>query len=219
MAEDWTLTRIISSTRRMSGRLSPNDMSEADIKQNINTFYCNELPLILAVKEFNEWHAFNLTASKSEYLFSEINDSGGGLDGEDLVFIGRPLLLDGDEIPFTLDAKAFYEKWPQSATYTDSRPTEALLDGGRFVFMDPPDDAYEVKFPIRRYRPTALSEADDYPLNKRWGKLIAAGSAKLIKEENEEDLESVLAIINEQKILFAREVMQQLYKERGVGRY
>jgi hypothetical protein len=219
MAEDWTLTHIIASVRKFSGRLSANDMSTTDVTQYINRFYCNELPFILSVREFNEWHAFNLVIGDYEYLLNSTEMDSVSISGEDLAFIGRPLLLDGDEIPLTLDVKSFYDRWPQSATYDNTTPTEALLDGGKLVIMGPPDDTYEVKFPIRRYKPTALADSGGYPLNKRWGKLIAAGAPKLIMEEIEEDITNVVNVIKEQVILFTRETMQQICQERSKGRY
>ncbi len=76
-----------------------------------------------------------------------------------------------------------------TATYTDgfhsdrNTPTDVLLYAGILYVGPRPDDIYQIKAP-KIIKPTALSGDGDEPLDTRWGRAIAYGTAILIKGDD-----------------------------------
>lgn len=213
MSKRWTLQDIRTRARKYSGRLSTGQISNVDLDDYINEFYQNELPDILGVHQFESFFTFTLTIDDGDYDLDE--DITGG---DDVHVIGKPVTVAGSEVTVYIDPEEFYEKWPTSGDPYDSGDVEDVLIVGRsLVFRPPPDSADEVRFVDRRTIPAEMTADDDEPIDARWGKLIAAGAAKLIKEEKGEDTTNVVGIIKEQRTLFTREKFQVI-QEHGVSK-
>ena len=207
MSKQWTLEEIRAKSRRYSGRLSTNNLSDTELDVYINDFYQNDLPGILGVHEFELWVTFNLV----------INDGDVNIDvdipgGVDIHVIEQPFTVAGNLVNFFTDPVRFHELWPEGGEpYTSGDVQDVLLLGRDLYFRPPPDSADEVKFLVKRTSPAALL-AGQSPVDQRWGKLIAAGAAKIILEENGEDSTGAVTIIQEQKTIFTREKLQMLQK-------
>jgi len=213
MAKEWTLTEIRALARKYSGRRSTGQISDEEIDDKINEFYQNEVPGILGVHLFDSFFTFTMAEDDGDYdLDTDITG------GEDVHVIGKPFTVKGKEITVYIDPEEFYEKWPTSGDPYDSGDVEDVLIVGRsLVFRPPPASADEVRFLNRRTSPTELSEGDDQPADTRLGKLLAAGAAKLIREEHDQDTTNVVNIIKEQKAIFTREKLQVL-QEHGTSK-
>lgn len=213
MANDWTLGTIRTQVRRFSGRLSAGQMANEEVDDKINEFLQNELPGILGVHQFETTFTFTLTTDDGDYDLDA--DVKGGAD---VHVIGKPVSANGTELNVYMDPQAFYAKWPTSGEpYTSADVVDVLILGRKLIFRPPPDSDDEASFLNRRTVPAALEADDEYPEDPRWGKLIAAGAAKLIKEEKGEPVDNLITIINEQQTIFGRAKIQQL-QEHGTSR-
>lgn len=198
---DWTTENIILRARKFSGRLSATSLTDTEILSHINEFYQNELPDILGVHAFVVPDTFTLTADDGDYNIDTDID-------RDIHVISKPVTVDDNEVTLYTDPEEFYQKWPTSGDPYESGDVEDVLIVGRsIVFRPPPSAAVVFKFFTKRTVPPALV-ALGYPSDRRWGKLIAAGAAKLILETNDEDTTNVTSIIAEQKTLFTRAKIQ-----------
>lgn len=207
MSRQWTLENIRTEARKLSGRMSSTGLTDTNLDGYINEFYQNVLPGILGVHEFESFDTFTLTIDDGDY------DIDADID-RDIRVICSPTTVAGNEVTLYTDPDDFYEIWPISGDPYDSGDVQDVLIIGRsIVFRPPPDSADEFKFLSKRVSPAALTDGD-YPTDRRWGMLIAAGAAKILMEEKGEDTSSVLTIIEEQKTIFTREKVQMYQKTR-----
>jgi len=116
----WTLANIRTKVRRLTGRLSSNQLSDAEILDYVNEFYQQTLLAELDLREFNSWWEFNTTVDDEDYTLTAATD----------YIIGEPIYVKGNEIAFYTDPITFYRDYPQ--TYNDE--TLATGDGSTTVF-------------------------------------------------------------------------------------
>lgn len=185
---EWALAAIRSKVRSITGYLSAGQMSDATINGHINQFYQNELPRLLGHTQFHSWFTFNTVASTTEYVIDTLASN----DGANIIgFDGTYITIDDEDATVYYDRATFFSLYPEGETYTETVPTDVLIEGRRIWLMPPADDAYEVKIPVTRKCPEELSSDTDTPLDPSWGPLIAYGAAEIIMMEKGRDITPV----------------------------
>ena len=88
-------------------------------------------------EELSDYWEFTTTASVDTQT----------LDDDDYILITGDGYVDGYDLAICFDSGTWFANWPETTTYSESRPTEALFYGGVLYMNPPPDDAYDVKIP------------------------------------------------------------------------
>jgi len=172
---DWTLTAIKAKVRKLSGRPSTAQLSDADLLNFINNFYRNSFPLLLDTKELEDWYTKTLSIGVSDYTLDE-----------DYLNLDPPFTIDGATIDFYENPTLFYKLWPETQTYTNAKPSDVLLYDRKLTFRPPPDLATYVFKAACIKKPTAFAGADDKPPNQNWGPVVSYGAAIDIYMDNGE---------------------------------
>jgi hypothetical protein len=162
----WTLGDIKSAVRDIIGLKSVNQISEADLEQAINRYYFYQFVLEVRPAELEAFWTFNTTAS----------DDTESLDDDLDVLIANNGYVAGFNLDISFSQSNWFARWPETTTYSENRPTEALFYGGVLYMNPPPDDIYAVKIPVFS-RPTTLTTDASLPTREEWGPAIAYGTA------------------------------------------
>ncbi|MBI5844757.1 MAG: hypothetical protein HZB23_08845 [Deltaproteobacteria bacterium] len=178
---DWTLSDIKNKIRRLTGRPDTGELIDADLKNAVNQYYRNVLPL--------EIPADALRGFASQAV--EVGDGGSWVLSPDVISVDHPVYLvgaDGLVTPVNLFTApvTFFRLHPEDDTIPGT--PEDLLIYGRTLFLRPlADAAFTLKYAVYR-RPAALALDTDKPLDPAWGPLIAFGaSIELLKESGESE--------------------------------
>lgn len=99
----WQLSSIRTKTRRLSGRISTNQLSDAEVLDYINEYYTETLVAELNLNELETWKDFQTTVNDEDYT----------LDSTDFV-VRQPIYVNGDEINFYTDPDLFYNAYPRT---------------------------------------------------------------------------------------------------------
>lgn len=186
----WTLSAIRTKVRTITGYPSTAQMSNETLDQYINQAYQNELPRLLGHSQFNTWLTFDTVAGTAMYVIDDIADG----DGADIVAIDDGYVtVDGYEVFVLYDRWTFFSIWPEWDYDEDGQPEYVLIEGRNIWLKPTPDDAYEVKIPVIRKCPAALSDSDDTPLDPSWGPIIAYIAAEAILLDRGRDVTTVEA--------------------------
>lgn len=167
----WTLDKIKAKVRKITGRPTIGQLSEADLLDVINDFYQNRLPSRVDLSKLRGWWTFNTTT---------------GVDFQAVPSTVRaiipPITLGGYDVDFYTSPGLFYGQFPRPGEpYTAGQPTAVLLDlagaaGARQIIMrPPPDDIYE--FRVAAFLTLAALSGESPPLEDQWGLLICHGAA------------------------------------------
>lgn len=183
MAQTWDLTAIRAKVRKLTGRPTTAQLTDADLDNFIDNYYRNVLPLQSHSEEFNKF------ASSAGFTGTTVAGTGEYALGADVFGIGNPIIFDGETIPLWYDLNAFINKFPPSDT-TQSKPTHALVYERKLYLRPLPDDNdgsnYTFEAP-KIDRPTSLTAVSDQPIDQMFGPTIAYGAAVDILLDNGED--------------------------------
>lgn len=102
----WTLARIKTKARRLTGRLDSNAFSDSTLLAYINDYYTETLISELNLPELESWYEFNTT----------LNDEDYALSSDDYI-VGTPVYINGVEANYYNDPKQFYSDYQQ--TYSE----------------------------------------------------------------------------------------------------
>lgn len=179
MALTWVLTDIRTKVRAITGLLTAEDISNTDLDNKINDFYRNDFPLAAYVAEFEDWFE-QVTA----------DEDGGEYDiSQDYLRLTTPMTtMDSDDVlmnvKFYQDKDTFFALYPEEEDPTEARPAAALVYGGTLYLRPEPDGVYTFRAACIK-KPDALIESTA-PLDIRWGKAIAYGTAIEMKYEDKD---------------------------------
>lgn len=162
----WTFGDIKETVRDIIGLKSVNQISNAALEQAINRYYFYQFVLEVRPEELSDYWTFNTTASVATQTF----------DDDNYILITGDGYIDGYPLPICFDSGVWFANWPETTTYDEVRPTEALFYGGVLYMNPPPDDIYAVKIPAF-VRPSTMTVDSDTPTREEWGAAIAYGSA------------------------------------------
>lgn len=206
---DWTLEKLRAKVRRLSGRPDEGQLSNTDLDEYINHYYQNAFPLEAVPQEQIEWYTKNTSSNEDTYAVEE----------KYLAF-QNPFTIAGYPINYHLDAKRFYQKFPETQTYAKDQPTDVLFYNQNLIFRPPPNAVYQFKAGVL-VRPDALTLVSDKPPNQLWGPVIAYGSAIEIKQDNGEfeETDSLASIYNYYLTLVTRQNLVNLGTQRSMPRF
>ena len=169
----WTLGDIKSAVRDIIGLKSTNQLSDADLEQAINRYYFYQFVLEVRPSELDDYWTFSTTASDDTEVLDDDND----------ILISGNGYVDGFDLDISFSQANWFARWPETTTYSENRPTEALFYGGTLYMNPPPDAVYSVKIPAF-VRPATLTTDASVPAREEWGAAIAYGTAfELLNEK------------------------------------
>ena len=111
-AVTWTLQRIETETRLISGQLSAGQLSSTDLDFYINSFYQYDLPRLLKIEELYKQYTFPLYQGQAVY------DLPGdyGLSAGPFTHVEPNIFIDGQPIFYTQDTDVYYSRVPKLFT-------------------------------------------------------------------------------------------------------
>lgn len=164
----WTFSDIKAKVRKLTGKRSTNQLSDADLGEYVNNFYQWDLPVEVGSPEFDDWYEFN-------------TEDGVGYQAlpETILSVNPPVFIDNERASWYTNDEDFWDIYPwDQVSADDEEEPEAVLQMGRTLYLRPvPDDVYAVKIKCRTTKPTVLSDASDEPLYEGSGPMIAYGTA------------------------------------------
>lgn len=168
----WELEEIRSRVRVLTGRSTESRLSTAELDGYINNYYQNHLPDLLTPESLQALFTCNTEVGRGEYGVPT-----------NLRALYPPVFVDREKVLFTHNVGWFFEKYKDRSEQSPGLP-ETVLYFDRTLWMAPiPNDIYTVQVHAL-YRPDALVNADDQPIDPRWGEAIAVGAASLIFNDN-----------------------------------
>lgn len=209
MAQEWPASKIASLVRDLTGRKTQSQLSDSDLLERINDYYCWKLPVEMGRQPGETWFDLNTTQSVSEY---NVHDR--------MRVIEDPVTIDGDPIRLFHNEQLFFSRWPRSQTYTEQEPTECLLFDGILYLRPPPDKAYAFKCKTLKYFKALASMSAD-PVHPRWGPAIAYGTAidVLMRAGQHREAGTLANAYNAELLIAQRPELEQLQSQRTVPRF
>lgn len=215
MALTWILTEIAAKVREITGDKTTENISDVDLYAKINDFYQNDFPLIVYVSEFEDWFT-QVTANL---------DGGEYTISQDYLRLMTPMTtMDSDDVlsnvKFYQDKDEFFYLFPEEADPTEAHPYAALVYGGKLYLRPEPDGIYTFRAACIK-KPTALITTTA-PVDIRWGKAIAYGTAieMKIEEKDTKGADELVPIfehlVNE---INKKKMMQKNTNQRAVPRF
>ena len=206
---DWTLEKIRAKVRKLSGRPDEEALSTSDLDNYINHYYQNVFPIEAVPPELKNWFTENTTDGTESYAVDEKN----------LAF-KEPFTIAGYPINYYLNPKLFYEKFPETQSYTKAQPTDVLFFKKTLLFRPPPDGVYQFKAQVI-LRPDPLILISDKPLNQLWGPVIAHAAAIEVKQDNGEfeEIEALFNLYQYYLALVTRQNLIDLQTQGSIPRY
>lgn len=209
MASVWTVAKILTTWRNLTGRKSTNQISDSGILDYLNMYWQYILPVETITPELKGWYTFNTTASTGS---KDINDQ--------LFSIMNPVYVNDVEVTLWTDEKRFYEEYPLDYD-TEDVPTDLLLFDRSIIMRPIPDDSYEVR--LRAQKLVSAITASDLPFTfdespyiGLWAPAVAYGGAVIyLSEKGESELVAELSPIYQYFIDLLR---QYAIKQQPVGR-
>lgn len=162
----WDFAEIKSVVRELTQRKSTAQLTDDALGKAVNQFYYYVFPTLVKPIELFDWYEFNTVASTDTYT----------MDDDESIVLLSPIYIAGDKANLYFDPEIFYDKFPQSQTFDEQQPTDALYYSGSIILRNPPDDVYSVK--IRSIvRPLTFTSDTQTPTREEWGATIAYGTA------------------------------------------
>lgn len=181
----WDLSAIRTKIRNLIGMQGTSQISNTDLDVYINRYYQYLFPLEVKPRELQGYYEYDLTASDDEYdldstfyaSYTSLTSTAWMSDGDS----GDDETIYHDMTVY-MDPESFYDAWPQSGEYDESRPTSVLIWENKLLFRAPPDDEY--RFKCKAWiRPDSLDSDSDQPQQVEWGPVLATGAALEIAED------------------------------------
>lgn len=155
-----TSTQLIDLVRNITGRVDSSDplFTNAIMLQYITDFIQLVSTQELRLYKNKTWWTFNLgTADTDPYPVNLVT-----LGYET---IGPLAYAAGYEMFWYQDPGEFYAIWPETTTYTATRPTYVLYYNNTLTFRAPPDQTYAIKIQAYQVEPDLTGAGvltDDY---------------------------------------------------------
>jgi hypothetical protein len=110
MAQDWTLEEIVQEVRKVSGRPSPNQISDSELIDRVNDFYTQRFAQDIGVSNIEGTYTIDVTATdKGDY---ELPDS--------VLRLSQPVTINGvpsNEFTFYQEEGPFFVRYPELESY------------------------------------------------------------------------------------------------------
>lgn len=216
MALTWKRSEIATKVRKITGKLTTEDISASALNDRINDYYRNVFPLEVYVAELENWFTQTTTTGIGEYAVSQ-----------DYARLDTPMtILDADDILTTVkfyqDKDEFFNLYPEDPSAVEGKPAATLLYGGVLYFRPVPDlSTYDFKAACTK-KPDVLSGDDSVPPDVRWGPAIAYGTAiEILIEDNDRDAANELMPIYQYFLsrISQKKMVQRNVNQRAVPRF
>lgn len=181
----WNFANIKSTVREVVGLPSTTQLSEDDLETAINRYYFYQFPMEAKPFELQDYWSFSTTAGISTKSFDD--DSYSHITGDGWI--------DGYPFEIYFDPQEWFERWPETNSYSQTRPEQGLFYARQLTMNPPPDGVYTVKIPVYA-RPQTFSLDSDTPAREEWGPAIAYGAAMeiLLQKGNAERAQEIWGI-------------------------
>lgn len=156
MAFTWKLSELRSEFRRLIGKSTTGEISDADCNSWINDYYVNHFPHDAKVDEFDTWFTQATTATDDgEYTLSSAIDR-----------LDDPVTINGEEIIMLYrDREEFFTNYPANQQYITS-PT-LVIGADNSAKVKHSDFTYEINnYGYSKSSSEVDLTGDDVPVNK-----------------------------------------------------
>lgn len=177
----YNFTKMQSDFRRLTGKRTTTQMSDADVKEALNNFYQLLFPLLVSPPEFKGWYSVTLADGVETYALPST-----------IVAVSGPVYLDDVPINFYTDHEQFFNEYPMDSTDKGEPSGVLLFDRTLYVRLIP-DGAYALVLRKVSSVPDALVDGTDTPLNESWGRAITYGAA-MENLSDAQDMEAVASL-------------------------
>lgn len=139
-------SQVIEIARNVTGRVDSSDplFTDAQMLERLNQFIVNQSSIEVRLFKNYTWYTFPTVSGQDVYpidLQTIVLDNGNAGAST----ISSPIYVDGFVTFWYQDPREFYYIWPETQTYTPTRPTHVLYYNNELIFRAPPDDTYTVK--------------------------------------------------------------------------
>lgn len=109
------LTQIRKTIRRLTRKLSTNEVSNADLDEAVNTFLLYDFPSILKLIDLRRTFSFFTTPNVDTYYTNPNSSATDPMsDFKNLILSSEdPIFIDGNRSYFTLSEADFFRLWPK----------------------------------------------------------------------------------------------------------
>ncbi len=135
-----SVANVVQIMRNTTGRVDKDDpaFTDAIMVNYLNDFLQTEHPTEIRIFQNRTWWNFSIDELS-------IDPYPVDLDALGYSTIEPPAYVDGFVCFWYESPAEFYAIWPETQTYTPSRPTYILYYNQELVFRNPPDKQYDVK--------------------------------------------------------------------------
>lgn len=135
-----TAADLILILRNVTGRVDASDPQFTDeiMLQRINDFIVQSSTQDVRLFKNRSWWEFILTAADPDPFPVDLQALGFST-------IEPPAYADGFYIFWYQSPADFFRIWPETQTYTPSRPTYVLYYNNELIFRNPPNKDYDIK--------------------------------------------------------------------------
>lgn len=167
----WSLADIQTEARKLAGRPSTSNPTNAQLNLRIDRFIRFKLPAEVKFQLSQRFYTFTTVASTGTYTFPD--------DYQTLI---APAYVGDEEIDVYFDPAIFWSRWNIDSTETASKPQDILIYDNDIVIRPLPDDAYTIRI-LGNSRLDQFSTASDTSSlteidgQDGWGEVVAYGVA------------------------------------------
>jgi hypothetical protein len=153
-----TQSDLITMLRNVTGRVDASDPLFTD---EIMLNYLNQYTQLLSSQEVRLYK----NRTWWDFVITDTTDNPYPVNLQTLGFttIEPPAYAEGFTLFWYESPAQFYFRWPQTQTYTPTRPTDVLYYNNELTFRAPPNTAYNIRIAAYRVEyEAATTENEDY---------------------------------------------------------
>jgi hypothetical protein len=125
-----TLADITLKVRRLTGRPSPDQITDATIQQYINTYYLYDLPETLRLLKLKDTLTFTTIPNVEVY---PVNDIFPTLGDTAYITFEPPAYVAGQQIQYFQDLDLFYREWPKNNYIQQIATGSSIIGDGPYT--------------------------------------------------------------------------------------
>lgn len=168
---DSTLTAIRTKVRRLTGRPSTTQLTNAEIDEYVNTFYLYDMPEILRLFSLKTVFSFMTTANVDQYDLKTLNVTINGFTypASDVYYnLQPPAYIAGYQSFWSESREQFFRYYPPLAQIQDTLQGNGTPGPYNFTFSNVPILQYQVTVGTIDNGGTTIN-AIDVPTNRTTG--------------------------------------------------
>lgn len=167
----WSLADIQTEIRKLAGRPSTSNPTDAQLNERIDRYIRFKLPAEVKFQLQRRFYNLTVTDGTGSYTFPADFQSF-----ESLAFVGD------DPMEVFFDPTIFWNRWLIDSTETESKPQDLLIYDNDIVVRPVPDQSYTIRILGNKRLDEFTSAADTTSLagidgQEAWGEVVAYGVA------------------------------------------